>query len=145
MSSNEKFILFQHIINRLKALDIWHIELDEFQEKTPEKRVKFSNIIATLNPSAPKRFVIACHYDSKKFPFKFIAAIDSAVPCALMLALARELKCLLQHRTMVSLNFVLLLIPDYIILLSYYLRGSLNKFPDFFCVGTFIDITHMKL
>ena len=23
--------------------------------------------------------------------------------------------------------------------------GSLNKFPDFFCMGTFIDSTHMKL
>ena len=26
-----------------------------------------------------------------------------------------------------------------------YIRGSLNKFPDFFRMGTFIDITHMKL
>ena len=25
------------------------------------------------------------------------------------------------------------------------LGGLLNKFPDFFRVGTFIDITHMKL
>ena len=25
------------------------------------------------------------------------------------------------------------------------LRGSLNKFPDFFRVGTFIDSTHVKL
>ena len=25
------------------------------------------------------------------------------------------------------------------------LRESLNKFPDFFCMGTFIDSTHMKL
>ena len=24
-------------------------------------------------------------------------------------------------------------------------RGSLNKFPDFFRMGTFIDSTHMKL
>ena len=24
-------------------------------------------------------------------------------------------------------------------------RGSLNKFPDFFCMGTFIGSTHMKL
>ena len=24
-------------------------------------------------------------------------------------------------------------------------RGSLNKFPDFFRIGTFIDSTHMKL
>ena len=27
----------------------------------------------------------------------------------------------------------------------YQLRGSLNKFLDFFCMGTFIDSTHMKL
>ena len=26
-----------------------------------------------------------------------------------------------------------------------YIRGSLNKFPDFFRMGTFIDSTHMKL
>ena len=26
-----------------------------------------------------------------------------------------------------------------------YIQGSLNKFPDFFRMGTFIDITHMKL
>ena len=25
------------------------------------------------------------------------------------------------------------------------IRGSLNKFPDFFHMGTFIDSTHMKL
>ena len=27
----------------------------------------------------------------------------------------------------------------------YEVWGSLNKFPDFFCMGTFIDSTHMKL
>ena len=26
-----------------------------------------------------------------------------------------------------------------------YIRGSLDKFPDFFRMGTFIDSTHMKL
>ena len=26
-----------------------------------------------------------------------------------------------------------------------HIRGSLNKFPDFFRMGTFIDSTHMKL
>ena len=24
-------------------------------------------------------------------------------------------------------------------------RGAYDKFPDFFCIGTFIDSTHMKL
>ena len=31
------------------------------------------------------------------------------------------------------------------ILINTYTRGSLNKFPDFFRMGTFIDSTHMKL
>ena len=31
---------------------------------------------------------------------------------------------------------------DYIYI---YIRGAYNKFPDFFPIGTFIDITHMKL
>ena len=30
-------------------------------------------------------------------------------------------------------------------ILSVHIRGSLNKFPDFFHMGTFIDSTHMKL
>ena len=28
---------------------------------------------------------------------------------------------------------------------AWEIRGSLNKFPDFFRMGTFIDSTHMKL
>ena len=28
---------------------------------------------------------------------------------------------------------------------SILIRGSLNKFPDLFCMDTFIDSTHMKL
>ena len=29
--------------------------------------------------------------------------------------------------------------------LDFMVRGSINKFPDFFRMGTFIDSTHMKL
>ena len=29
--------------------------------------------------------------------------------------------------------------------LHIYIQGSLNKFPDFFHLGTFIDSAHMKL
>ena len=32
-----------------------------------------------------------------------------------------------------------------ILCLKQYIRGSLNKFPDFFRMGTFIDSTLMKL
>ena len=31
------------------------------------------------------------------------------------------------------------------IMVSKHVQGSLNKFPDFFRMGTFIDSTHMKL
>ena len=34
---------------------------------------------------------------------------------------------------------------DTVYILTQYIRGSLNKFPDFFHMGTFIDRTHMKL
>ena len=27
----------------------------------------------------------------------------------------------------------------------FMLQGAYDKFPDFFCMGTFIDSTHMKL
>ena len=32
-----------------------------------------------------------------------------------------------------------------LLLISLHIRGSLNKFPDFFRMDTFIDSTHMKL
>ena len=42
--------------------------------------------------------------------------------------------------TYTFLTFLLILL-----LSGSQLRGSLNKFPDFFHMGTFIDSTHMKL
>ena len=33
----------------------------------------------------------------------------------------------------------------FLITITYKIRGSLNKFPDFFRKGTFIDNAHMKL
>ena len=55
--------------------------------------MSFSNIVATFHPNAPRRIVFACHYDSKYFNANsnFIGAIDSAVPCAMMLDMARTL------------------------------------------------------
>lgn len=61
----------------------------------------FSNVIATLNPSAQRHLVLACHYDSKYFSPQwdgkvFIGATDSAVPCVMLLELARALDYRLQ-------------------------------------------------
>lgn len=66
---------------------------DEFEDNTPLGAKKFANVIATLNPSACHRLVLACHYDSKLFSdFTFVAATDSAVPCAILIQLAKELR-----------------------------------------------------
>ena len=70
----------------------WTIEEDSFQQNTVVGRVRFTNIIATLDPNAPRRMVIACHYDSKVTPEGFLGATDSAAPCAQMLNLAKTLQ-----------------------------------------------------
>ena len=70
----------------------WNIEEDSFEQNTVIGRVRFTNIIATLDPTAPRRMVIACHYDSKRTPQGFLGATDSAVPCAQMINLAKTLQ-----------------------------------------------------
>ena len=83
----------EYIVKSMKDLN-WNVELDEFVDKTPIfGDLKFSNIIATLNPEAERFLVIACHYDSKYFKDQeFLAATDSAVPCAQMINLVYVLK-----------------------------------------------------
>ncbi|XP_044274789.1 glutaminyl-peptide cyclotransferase [Varanus komodoensis] len=87
----------QHIKHRLQGLQAgWVVEDDTFQSHTPYGYRTFSNIIGTLNPLAKRHLVLACHYDSKYFPPRldgkvFVGATDSAVPCAMMLELARSL------------------------------------------------------
>lgn len=71
----------------------WQIEIDRFTSQTPkESNVSFTNIIVTRDPPTfvpgkSKRLVLAAHYDSKIDPKGFLGAIDSAVPCGLMLYL----------------------------------------------------------
>uniref|UniRef100_A0A8D0FT11 Glutaminyl-peptide cyclotransferase n=1 Tax=Strix occidentalis caurina TaxID=311401 RepID=A0A8D0FT11_STROC len=96
------YIVRQHIKHRLQRLQAgWEIEEDTFQRYTPYGYQTFSNIISTLNPSAKRHLVLACHYDSKFFGQQwqervFIGATDSAVPCAMILELARALDNKLQ-------------------------------------------------
>ncbi|KAM5292312.1 glutaminyl-peptide cyclotransferase [Ctenodactylus gundi] len=95
----------QHIMQRIQRLQAdWVVEVDTFLSKTPYGYRSFSNIISTLNPTAKRHLVLACHYDSKYFPHwdnrVFVGATDSAVPCAMMLELARALdKKLLSLKT----------------------------------------------
>nr|XP_008252759.1 glutaminyl-peptide cyclotransferase [Oryctolagus cuniculus] len=108
----------QHIMQRIQRLQAdWVLEVDTFLSNTPYGIRSFSNIISTLNPSTKRHLVLACHYDSKYFPRwdnrVFVGATDSAVPCAMMLELARaldkqllSLKNVSDSRTAVSLQLI---------------------------------------
>ncbi|KAF3692733.1 Glutaminyl-peptide cyclotransferase [Channa argus] len=108
----------QHITSTLSSLSAgWSIELDSFQSSTPRGHVTFTNIVATLDPSLPRRLILACHYDSKSLPPDprapekvFLGASDSAVPCAMILELATsldaQLKSFKQQKLPVSLQLV---------------------------------------
>ncbi|CAN6624058.1 hypothetical protein TRVA0_009S02762 [Trichomonascus vanleenenianus] len=69
----------------------WRITKDEFSADTPiAKDVHFTNIIASRDPPGVKeedvqRLMLSAHYDSKLEPEGFIGAIDSAVPCAVLM------------------------------------------------------------
>ncbi|XP_053692888.1 glutaminyl-peptide cyclotransferase-like [Sabethes cyaneus] len=100
----------QYIVDYMQKLS-WTVELDEFEDSTPIfGMLKFSNIVATLNPNAERFLVLACHYDSKYFKNEvFIGATDSAVPCAMLLDLANSMKPLLESTkssNKLSLQFV---------------------------------------
>lgn len=90
----------------------WVVEEDTFQGYTPYGYRTFSNIISTLNPSAKRHLVLACHHDSKYFGPQwdgrvFVGATDSAVPCAMLLELARALDSQLQSiKVLVSFSLL---------------------------------------
>ncbi|XP_065061574.1 glutaminyl-peptide cyclotransferase-like [Rhopilema esculentum] len=92
----------QFIIKTMKDLD-WDVKVDEFESQTPLGERKFTNVIATLDPNADRRLVLACHYDSKLMePVNgkyFKGATDSAVPCAMMLDIANTLHQKLKKRS----------------------------------------------
>jgi len=70
----------------------WTVSEDSFYDATPLGNKTFVNVIAVHDPAVSRRLTVACHYDSKLFTdAEFIAATDSAVPCALMIDVARAL------------------------------------------------------
>ncbi|XP_064621727.1 glutaminyl-peptide cyclotransferase-like [Lineus longissimus] len=101
----------KYIRERMENVN-WDIQEDHFEESTPLGVKPFTNIIATQNPQSLRRLVLACHYDSKYFPgFEFLGATDSAVPCAMMLDLARSMDRYFKKKDMegvpeVSLQFI---------------------------------------
>ncbi|XP_015251732.1 PREDICTED: glutaminyl-peptide cyclotransferase-like [Cyprinodon variegatus] len=105
-----------HIKTTLASLEAgWEVTEDSFQSQTPYGPLPFTNLVATLNPSARRHLVLACHYDSKYYPpqwhgREFQGATDSAVPCAMMLELARALDEELKTQKNSSSNLTLQLI-----------------------------------
>ncbi len=55
-----------YIVDTMKKLS-WHIEEDSFNDTTPYGVKRFTNIIATKDPKAPRRVILAAHFDSKFF------------------------------------------------------------------------------
>ncbi|KAM6988021.1 glutaminyl-peptide cyclotransferase-like a [Tautogolabrus adspersus] len=108
----------QHITSTLASLSAgWAIDHDSFQSSTPRGQVAFTNIVATLDPSAPRRLLLACHYDSKALPPDprapervFLGASDSAVPCAMILELATSLDAQLRSFKQLKLPVTLQLV-----------------------------------
>ena len=82
----------EYIVNEFEDLN-WTVELDEFDDKTPNMgTLTFTNIITKLNPNAERYLVLACHYDSKYFPdIEFLGGTDSAVPCSMMVNMAKTM------------------------------------------------------
>lgn len=67
-------------------------EWDRFSSHTPHGQKTFRNLIATYHLNAPRRLLLACHYDSKIMAEgEFIGATDSAVPCAMLLDISMTL------------------------------------------------------
>lgn len=63
--NHEKVV--RYIVGELQKFN-WHVEIDEFKDKTPNfGELTFKNIVASLNPNAERYLVLACHYDSKYF------------------------------------------------------------------------------
>ncbi|KAM3717142.1 Glutaminyl-peptide cyclotransferase [Dirofilaria immitis] len=88
----------EHLSRTLSVLG-FTIEWDLFKETTPHSEKPFRTLIATHDGSVPRRLVFACHYDSKFLKGEvFIGATDSAVPCAMLLEMARTLGSLLPYR-----------------------------------------------
>ncbi|KAF9819752.1 hypothetical protein IEO21_01843 [Rhodonia placenta] len=90
-----------YLVSILKGLN-WHVEEDAFSDVTPYGTKRFTNVIATKDRSAPRRVIVAAHFDSKYFPnypqSSFVGATDSAAPCAFMLDLAETLNPFLEQR-----------------------------------------------
>lgn len=75
----------------------WTLEWQNSTSKTPNgAEVPISNLIFKREPPWTKPgqanwLMLAAHYDSKNIPEVFVGATDSAVPCAILMHIARSI------------------------------------------------------
>lgn len=70
----------------------WQVIEDPFTAQTPDGRVSMKNIIALKKGRGPAALAVSGHYDTKRFPFRFVGANDAGSSTGLLLELARSLK-----------------------------------------------------
>src|SRR5580765_5129584 len=80
-----------YIKNQLSSIGIPVTE-QAWDDQTPTGRVHMVNLIATIPGASKNRLVIGGHYDTKKFPFRFVGANDGGSSAAFLIELARVLK-----------------------------------------------------
>jgi Zn-dependent M28 family amino/carboxypeptidase len=80
-----------YIKNQLTAIGVPVTE-QAWDDQTPNGRVHMVNLIATIPGASKNRLVIGGHYDTKKFPFRFVGANDGGSSAAFLIELARVLK-----------------------------------------------------
>ena len=70
----------------------WQVIEDPFTAQTPAGRVAMRNIIGFKKGSGTSALAVSGHYDTKRFPFRFVGANDAGSSTGLLLELARAMK-----------------------------------------------------
>jgi Zn-dependent M28 family amino/carboxypeptidase len=79
-----------YLAKELKSLG-WEVVEDPFTAQTPEGPVRMKNIIARKNGISGRGVALTGHYDTKRFPFRFVGANDAGSSTGFLLEMARAL------------------------------------------------------
>ncbi|KAI3378079.1 hypothetical protein SNEBB_009450 [Seison nebaliae] len=105
-------IVQDYLIRFFESQLNWQVDLDDFHHFTPNGYKQFTNIIVTPPNHEPKgrRLIMAAHYESKFMEEeKFIGAVDSAIPVAILMHLAKEITPLFERYGRKNINFQIVL------------------------------------
>ncbi|KAK3940392.1 kinase-like domain-containing protein [Diplogelasinospora grovesii] len=91
-------IVQEHFVSYFsRELPRWEIQWQNSTQKTPgNKELPFQNLVFRreppwVKPGQSNLLTLVAHYDSKIEPKGFIGATDSAVPCAILMHVAKQL------------------------------------------------------